>query len=331
MMKTDPFVLDLVVPIHGNLPLNELFFESLVRNTHYPFRLIVIDNASPDESPSFFERQKGDRFQVQVVRNSVNRCYPVSMNQGIALATSPVVGLLNNDIVVGPEWDRPLVDFILEGKGDIASPIGLEHLPRKNWEEILFYRWRSILKKSYSDNPGENYRRKINVMYGEFDQFSRWITREFSDARFPGIMGHCHLVSRSLMLKTGGLDVRLQAADWDLYLTAAQLQSQGDIKSLPMILGGSWVHHFIRGSAKNIRKVAFSCDHPPHLYPESKWGVEAIRHYWPFLDQRPGYKKSFWERGRKILNRWRGQLSQSQLPLERLLSKIDSVKDKKAQ
>ena len=287
-----PFVLDLVVPIHGNLPLNRLFFETLVQNTRSHFRLFVIDNHSPDESGEYFRQQKGDGFEVFVIQNDVNRCYPVSMNQGIALTNSPVVGLLNNDIVVGPEWDLPLVEFLRSGTGDIAIPIGLEHLPEKSLEEFLFYRWKLILKKTYSPDPFLNYQKKIHAMYGDFSFFSKQITGKFQNSVFPGIMGHCHLVSRSLLEKIHGLDVRLQAADWDLYLTAARMVEQGSLRELPMILGSSWVHHFIRATDRKKDREPFSCEHPPHRSPEEKWGVEAIRNYWPFLEQRPGFRKT---------------------------------------
>ena len=301
MSNPEHFILDLVVPIHGNLSLNKIFFESLVSNTRNRFRLFVIDNHSPDESPEYFRTQQGEGFEVVVVQNGKNRCYPVSMNQGIKETTSPVVGLLNNDIVFGPGWDQPLVSFILENRGDIASPIGLEHLPDKNMEEFLFYRWRRILKKDFSQDPELNLRKKIDSMYGDFEQFSLWIMKRFHGLEFPGIMGHCHLVSRSFLELTNGLDSRLQAADWDLYLTAANLLESGKIKKLPQILGDSFVHHFIRATAKSKHREPFVCDHPPHITPEEKWGVQNISRFWPFIEQRPGYKKPLEAKFRKMI------------------------------
>ncbi len=320
MNKADDFILDLVVPIHGNLPLNKFFFESLVENTRNRFRLFVIDNHSPDNSPDYFRQQKGERFEVIVFSNDRNRCYPVSMNQGISATTSPVVGLLNNDIVFGPAWDLPLVSFILKEQGDIVSPIGLEHLPDREMEEFLFYRWRRILKKEFSRDLEQNLRMKIGSMYGDFEQFALWIQNRFSGVAFPGIMGHCHLVSRSFLEMTKGLDPRLQAADWDLYLTAANLVESGKIRTLPQILGDSFVHHFIRATARTKNREPFVCEHPPHIAPEEKWGVQAISRFWPFVEQRPGYKKPFGAKMRKLESKWKAFSSLSNENLIQILS-----------
>jgi GT2 family glycosyltransferase len=295
--------IDLVVPIHGGLPLNRLFFESLKENTRHPFRLIVVDNHSPDASAEFFRSQKGDNFEIVVLSNERNQCYPVSMNQGLKETTAPVVGLLNNDIVFGPGWDVALVSAIEEEITDCASPMGLEHMPNENFEDFLFARWKMILKRTYSDDEGENLRRKIKTMYGDLDRFGLWIQNRYKGISFPGIMGHCHLISRHLLTEIGELDPQMESADWDLYLRVAQMVKSRKLKFLPMIVGGSFVHHFIRATKrKGVREPQY-CNHPPHLKVEEKWSVEEVIEFWPFRKQHPGYRKSLIERVRKILLR----------------------------
>lgn len=320
-MTMGAFTLDLVVPIHGGLPLNRIFFESLKANTRHPFRLIVVDNHSPDASGEYFRSQKGDHFETVVLSNDRNQCYPVSMNQGLRMATASIVGLLNNDIVFAPGWDVALVEAIRNGI-DCVSPIGLEHLPDENLEDFLFARWKSILKRTYSADEETNLRRKIEMMYGNLAEFGEWMQNRYRDFSFPGIMGHCHLISSSLLNAIGELDPQMEGADWDLYLRIAQMVKFRKLNFLPMIIGGSYVHHFIRATKrKGVREPRY-CNHPPHLKVEEKWSRDEIIEFWPFHKQHPGYRKSLPERVRKIMIRLWARLTMRQRNCIGLVTRI---------
>jgi glycosyltransferase involved in cell wall biosynthesis len=291
--------MDLVVPIHGHLELNALFFRYLSKNTHYPFRLIVVDNFSQDRSADFFEEQKRAGHNILVIRNPGNQCYPVSINQGAKAGESPVIGLLNNDIIVAPGWDKPLVEALMEDRVPVASPAGLEHFPDKELEDILFYRWRYINRRVWDGNQGKNLEKKIALMYQEFDDFAEGIQKKYRDLSYPGIMGHCHLILRKTFEQVGGLDPRIQSADWDLFLLIEKMKREGLFEKSPMILGSSFVHHFIRATDANAKRMPVVCSHAPHLTLEEKWKREDIQELWPFKDQIPGYKKDFFKKSRK--------------------------------
>jgi len=300
MNRIDEAKMDLVVPIHGNRPLNEIFFETLSKNTVTPFHLIVVDNASIDDSPEYFESLQKKGYPVTLIKNLSNQCYPVSINQGAALGKSPFVGLLNNDILVGPGWDVPLLKSIEEGLTTVASPAGLEHMPDPKLEKLLFFRWRFINKKTYEKDPRQNIDKKIKIMYRNFSRFAQLFQEKFSGQQLHGIMGHCHLLKRNLFESLNGLDVRIQAADWDLYLTIADKFQRGEVSSLPIIFGDSYVHHFIRATDSSRKKIPPICRHLPHISPEEKWSKERINELWPFKNQIPAAKKSPLDR----LSRW---------------------------
>ena len=280
-------VLDLVVPIHGQIEMNQIFFDSLIKNTRSPFRLIVVDNASPDGSADFFESRNSQETPVVVIRNPHNQCYPVSINQGVLAGSAPVVGFLNNDILVGPGWDEPLLEGLLQENYPVVSPGGLEHFPDNALEEIFFQRWRYINKRRWSQDPKKNIQCKIHRMYGDFNDVAQRIQKKYEDVIYPGIMGHCHLLKRELFDRLKGLDPRIQSADWDLYLTIERMKRMGALEKSPMILGGAYVHHFIRLTDSNVKRTPPVCNHLPHLNLEEKWGKKDIQDLWPVKDQTP--------------------------------------------
>ena len=289
-------VMDLVVPIHGQIEMNRIFFDYLSRNTRNPFRLIVVDNASPDESADFFESRNSQETPVVVIRNPHNQCYPVSINQGVLAGSAPVVGFLNNDILVGPGWDEPLLEGLLHKCYPVVSPGGLEHFPDRALEEVFFQRWRYINKRRWSQDPNANIQEKIHRMYGDFHRASQRIQEKYKDVSYLGIMGYCHLLKRELFDRLNGLDPRIQASDWDLYLTIEKMKGTEGIEKSPMILGGSYVHHFIRLTDSNVKRIAPICKHLPHLKLEEKWKKKEIQDLWPYKDQVPEFKKNIFER-----------------------------------
>ncbi len=312
-------VMDLVVPIHGQLAMNRIFFDCLARNTRQPFRLIVVDNNSQDDSADFFESRNSEETPVLVLRNPNNQCYPVSINQGVRAGEAPVVGFLNNDILVGPGWDEPLLEGLLKDGYPVVSPAGLEHFPDRNYEEILYQRWRYINRRRWNHDPEKNIREKIHRMYGDFDSFAERIQKRFQGIAYEGIMGHCHLMERKTFDRLGGLDPRIQSADWDLYLTVARKNREGWGAKNPVILGGSYVHHFIRMTDATTRRMPIVCTHEPHLKLEEKWEEKDIQALWPFKDQVPGGKKSVFERIRKKYIKTKNRLYYWRVSLDKIL------------
>lgn len=65
------------------------------------YEIIVIDNASQDESVEWLKNQE----DIRLVRNKENRGFPAGCNQGMALAEpGNDILLLNSDTIVTPRW-----------------------------------------------------------------------------------------------------------------------------------------------------------------------------------------------------------------------------------
>ncbi len=48
--------LSIITAVYNQLPMNQIYWENLVKNTKNSFELIVIDNASTDASADFLNR-----------------------------------------------------------------------------------------------------------------------------------------------------------------------------------------------------------------------------------------------------------------------------------
>lgn len=84
----------------------EMCLPSLAELDYPTYRIVMIDNASEDDSVAFV----GSRFpQVKIIRNEENLGFSRAMNVGLRQADGDIVVLLNNDVLVRPDWLKALV------------------------------------------------------------------------------------------------------------------------------------------------------------------------------------------------------------------------------
>jgi len=89
----------IVVPVYGNWDVTERCLEAVTLcDPDVAAELIVIDDASPDETPRALARLSG----VNVVRNAENVGFVRGCNRGAAIARGPYLFFLNNDTELYP-------------------------------------------------------------------------------------------------------------------------------------------------------------------------------------------------------------------------------------
>ncbi len=79
-----------------------------LKRTGWPHEIIVVDDASTDESVRTLRTHFPD---VQLHINTVNSGFSVTANTGIRLATYPHVLLLNSDVKLEPDYFESLLEF----------------------------------------------------------------------------------------------------------------------------------------------------------------------------------------------------------------------------
>jgi GT2 family glycosyltransferase len=100
--------------------------DSLLAQTHPPAEIIVVDNRSPKsaEVAKLVEQYP----KVKLIQSPINLGYAGGMNLGIGKASGYYTYLTEDDVVLGNDCVRRLVDYLEEHKGAaLASPVMYNH------------------------------------------------------------------------------------------------------------------------------------------------------------------------------------------------------------
>ncbi len=96
---------DIIIPVWNMLAATKDCIDSVIKNTSSFFRIIIIDNASNDDTRRYLEGLKAMKSPpIIVVRNEKNVGFVKAANQGIRLSNGPCVCILNNDTIVTKDW-----------------------------------------------------------------------------------------------------------------------------------------------------------------------------------------------------------------------------------
>jgi GT2 family glycosyltransferase len=148
-----------------------------VRNTHYPYQLIIIDNGSETETQGYLrELSRDNKLRITLIRNEANLGYIKAVNQGLSIADADYVCLFNNDVMVGEGWLGEMINIAnSDTKIGIVNPDSDEECSNSE-NELLKY--------------GTNNRLACR---GQFIEIM-------------GAMGFCMLIKKELITKVGFLD-----------------------------------------------------------------------------------------------------------------------------
>jgi GT2 family glycosyltransferase len=150
-----PPAVSVIVITLNQVALTAACLESLGRaNRSVPFELIVVDNASSDDTRRLLrERIRGAR----VVLNEENRYFAEACNQGASIARGRALVFLNNDTLVNPAFLESLLETA--DSHDRIGAVGAKLLrPDGRLQEAGSILWRdgSALGYGRGDEPGRD-------------------------------------------------------------------------------------------------------------------------------------------------------------------------------
>jgi len=114
-------VVSIIIPVYNQHKVTKECLKSIVENTTGDYEIIIIDNGSNPSVPfdiGFVDNIKCYPFTI---RNETNLGFPLAINQGIRESKGDVIILLNNDVIVTPNWTFQLLNLL--DKYDIVGPM----------------------------------------------------------------------------------------------------------------------------------------------------------------------------------------------------------------
>lgn len=100
-MKNPPNFTSIIILNYNGTNYLKDCIDSIIRETHSHYEIIVVDNNSPDNSGKIFSKKYPE---IKFILNEQNVGVPEGLNIGIRNAAGEFVVLLNNDLVVMPNW-----------------------------------------------------------------------------------------------------------------------------------------------------------------------------------------------------------------------------------
>lgn len=182
---------DIIIPVYNGYKFLDPLFESLLKNTDLPFRLLVIDDHSPDERvfPLLKKWQQKFGDNALLFQNKENLGFVRTVNFGLANAKNHVV-LLNTDVVVPKNWLSRLMMPIFNNRR-IASVT-----PFSNGGTIYSF------PELYINNPLIADYQDIDNCLARLDMKNTISNR----LRFPTGIGFCMAMNKKALAKVGNLD-----------------------------------------------------------------------------------------------------------------------------
>lgn len=111
---------DIIIPVLNEAALTKNCLESMVAKSDTPYRLILIDNASGEETKKILEDFANSHKNITLIRNEENLGWVKAVNQGIKASRGPYICIMNNDTVVKTDgWLAKLI-AVAEAAGDIG-------------------------------------------------------------------------------------------------------------------------------------------------------------------------------------------------------------------
>ncbi len=190
--------------------------ESIQRHTRQQYELILVDNGSKDGTEKYFRSLTG----AKIIRNAKNLGVAKGWNQGMRKASGDYILILNNDVIVGPEWLENMVRL-----AESDAKIGLVG-PRSNYiagPQVV---------------PSVPYKAESEIQ----TFIAKWQKEhDLSAAEFKFIKGFCHLIPRRAFTAVGLYDERYGKGNFedDDYCMRVHLHG---FKAL--IANDSFIHHF---------------------------------------------------------------------------------------
>jgi GT2 family glycosyltransferase len=180
----------IIVPVFNALEELKACINSVLAHTIHPrWRLLIIDDCSPDQEVRSFLRTLENHEHIEIIYNEENLGYTKTINKGIKESHNDNIVLLNSDAEVTPNW---LVALLVSAFKH--TTVGTVTPMSNNAGAFSF--------------PHANIETKVPSNQSRAD-FARLISRnasKFPDIQVPTGNGFCMFIKRDLIEAIGYFD-----------------------------------------------------------------------------------------------------------------------------
>lgn len=121
-MKNDNRQLvSVIIPTHNRKELLERAVNSVLEQTWSPVELVIVDDASDDETPAYLDQLQKDHDRIQVISNSESKGAAVSRNIAVQHASGEFITGLDDDDYWRPTRVERLMEEFEEGFSAVCS------------------------------------------------------------------------------------------------------------------------------------------------------------------------------------------------------------------
>ena len=169
---------DIIIPVWDQLEATRDCVESILKNTSYPHRLIIVNNGSGPQTKTYLEGLSTERGQsVILIRNEKNLGFVKAVNQGFNASDADYICLLNNDTIVMKDWLSEMIKI-----AELSGDIGIVN-PSSN----------NLGQRPEKGEPLELFAEKVRAHSGSFVELGAAI-------------GFCMLIKREVIKSVGPFD-----------------------------------------------------------------------------------------------------------------------------
>jgi GT2 family glycosyltransferase/spore maturation protein CgeB len=213
-------LVSVIVPTRDGRHNLERLFEGLIEHTDYPsFEVLVVDNASRDDSLSYL-RELDTAFPLHVIASEENLSFALANARGAQRAGGELLLFLNNDVEAFEQgWLKELVcaldaDGVAAVGATLLHPEGAEEEqpPAIVQHRSIRFRWQSGMVKAFNSGDGEEL----------------WECALGSELRAPAVTAACMLIARESFARVGGFEEGYRYGTEDVDLGLKLLMQGGE-------------------------------------------------------------------------------------------------------
>lgn len=188
------YEVSIVIPVYNKAYLTKNCIERIIDITgnDIKYEIIVIDNASTDETPDYLRVVSSAHSNIRIIDNKENLGFSKACNQGIKASKADYILLLNNDTLPFPGWLGNMVAEIRQSP-DIGAVGSCLLFPDS---KLIQHVWVTIGNQNFQLAPYHSFR------YYNVDEMP-----ELAKSRDVScVTAACMLLSRTAIEKTGLFD-----------------------------------------------------------------------------------------------------------------------------